>query len=39
MVLNPPFIALFSRKPGSGTSGSTVRSNLTRVLSPSGISV
>ena len=34
-----PLIALSSRKPGSGTDGSTVMSNRTRVLSPSGVSV
>ena len=35
----PPFIARFNTKPGIGTAGSTVISNLTRVLSPSGVSV
>ncbi|COY30771.1 Uncharacterised protein [Mycobacterium tuberculosis] len=32
-----PLIARFSTKPGSGTCGSTVISNWTRVLSPLGV--
>lgn len=35
----PPFIARLSTKPGIGTAGSTVISNRTFVLSPSGVSM
>ena len=34
-----PLTARLSTKPGSGTDGSTLISNLTRVLSPSGVNV